>query len=73
MITVQANDPQGLTDIESVYFEAFLPNDSAATNNPFDMYDNGLPYNPTGNPNEAGDLVASDGIYSLTIALFSDD
>lgn len=71
LIEIWVNDSQGLSDIDSVYFNSVLPNDSAATNNPFIMYDNGLPFNPNGSAGEAGDLVANDGTYSLTIALFS--
>jgi hypothetical protein len=61
VLRVQANDPQGLTDVDSVYFNSFLPNDSAATNNPFKMFDDGT----------SGDSTANDGTYSLTIQIGS--
>ncbi len=68
IIMIQVNDSQGLTDIDSVYFNSILPNGNPATNNPFLMYDNGLPFNP-GSAEEAGDAVANDGIFTLTIGL----
>ena len=69
LIEIQTEDPQGLMDMDSVYFNSILPNGQPSSNNPFLLYDNGLPYNSGGSPEEAGDLVAGDGIYSLTIAL----
>ncbi len=67
-ITVHVSDAQTLADVKDVYFNAYLPNDSAATNNPFTMYDNGLPYDPN-NSAAVGDDVAGDGTYTLTIFL----
>jgi hypothetical protein len=69
LISIKVKDSQGLTDIDSVYFDSILPNGNLSLGNPFIMYDNGLPYNPDGSANEAGDLVANDGVYSLTIGL----
>jgi hypothetical protein len=69
LIEIKVGDPQSLMDIDSVYFNSILPNGQPSINNPFLLYDNGLPFNPGGSGEEAGDLVAGDGIYSLTIAL----
>jgi hypothetical protein len=67
-ITVKVKDPQSLADIDSVYFNSYLPNGNPATSNPFLMYDNGLPYDPF-DPVAVGDAVAGDGIYTLSIFL----
>ena len=67
-ITVRAKDRQSAADLDSVYFNAYLPDGTPATNNPFPMFDNGLPYDPN-DPQAVGDEVAGDGVYSLTIFL----
>jgi hypothetical protein len=67
-ITIKVKDSQGLVDIDSVYFNSYLPNGSPATSNPFLMYDNGLPYDLS-NPVAVGDAVKGDGIFTLTIFL----
>ena len=67
-ITVNVKDSQSLDDIDSVYFNSYLPNGSPATSNPFLMYDNGLPYD-LNNKVAVGDAVAGDGIFTLTIFL----
>jgi len=67
-ITVKVKDPQSLADIDSVYFNSYLPNGNPATSNPFLMYDNGLPYDPF-DPVAVGDAVAGDGIFTLSIFL----
>jgi hypothetical protein len=67
-ITVHVEDSQSLADIDSVYFNSYLPNGSPATYNPFLMYDNGLPYDLS-NPVAVGDAVKGDGIFTLTIFL----
>lgn len=56
--TVQ--DPQGLDDIDRVWFDSTKPDGTAASGNPFILYDNGL---------DGGDKTAGDGIYTLTIYL----
>lgn len=58
-LEVTASDPQGLGDIQHVFFNSFLPNGNAATNNPFYMSDDAM----------SGDKIAGDGIYTLTINL----
>lgn len=72
LLTIKISDPQGLSDIDSVYFNSVLPNGNPASNNPFILYDNGLPFDPNQNPAAVGDLVQGDGIYSRTIVISSD-
>jgi len=73
LITAKVNDPQGLTDIDSVYFFSLKPNDSLANNgNPFPMVDNGNPFDISDPWNNAGDEDAEDGTYSLSILIFGD-
>ncbi len=60
-ITVQADDPQGPEDISQVYFNTTKPDGSPSSGNPFSMFDDGT----------SGDEEAGDGIYSLTIAITS--
>ncbi len=60
LLTVQVDDGNGLSDIQSVFFNSYLPPDGhPSSSNPFVMYDDGT----------NGDKVAGDGIYSLTIGL----
>lgn len=62
-LLVEVTDPQGLGDIQSVFFNSFLPPDNRpSSQNPFYMNDDG-------NKNVSGDVIAGDGIYSLTINL----
>jgi hypothetical protein len=69
-VTIHCNDPQSLADVDSVYFFSLKPDSTFANNgNPLPMVDNGLPFNPSNPFVETGDLVANDGIYSLTIFL----
>ena len=68
VITVQVSDGQGLADVDSVFFNSYLPNGQPSQGNPFLMYDNGLPYE-VNDPQAAGDEQAGDGIYTLTIFL----
>lgn len=69
-ITIHCSDPQGLTDLDSVYFFSLRPDSVLANNgNPLVLQDNGLPFNPQNPFVEAGDLVANDGIFSLTVLL----
>lgn len=66
-ISVKANDPQGLTDVDSVYFYSRKPDGSLSNNGkPFVMVDNGKAFNIANPFDEAGDKTAGDGIYSLT-------
>ena len=69
LMTAEVSDPEGLADIDSVYFFSMKPDSSFANNGlPFLMVDNGQPFNPDGNIFiETGDEIAGDGIYSLSI------
>ncbi len=62
LMTIDASDPQGLSDIDFVRFRSFLPNGNEATDSPFEMADDG-------NRLSNGDLVAGDGTYSIIINL----
>jgi hypothetical protein len=64
VLSVFVTDPDGLCDINSVYFSSFKPNGSPSSGNPFAMFDDGnIPLH--------GDTVANDGRYSLKIAINS--
>jgi len=59
-LSVKAEDANGQNDIESVFFNSFIPpNGNPSSSNPFIMYDNGT----------NGDQTSGDGIYSLIIEL----
>jgi hypothetical protein len=72
LMTAEVTDPEGLADIDSVYFFSLKPDSSLANNGqPFIMVDNGLPYN-AGNPLiETGDETSGDGIYSLSLLVYN--
>ncbi len=60
LLTVKVQDGNGLKDIQSVFFNSFIPpNGNPSSGNPFLMYDDGT----------NGDVTAGDGIYSLTVGL----
>ena len=59
-------DPNGLSDIQGVYFDVTLPNGNPATGNPHAMYDDG---GASGVSNGDVDQKAGDGIYTLGISL----
>lgn len=61
-MTVEVDDPQGLADIQFVYFNSTKPDGKPATGNPFYLNDDG-------NQPVSGDKVKGDGIYSITINL----
>lgn len=61
LLTVAAQDSQGLSDIHSVFFNTYRPNGFPSSGNPFYMYDNGS--------SEYGDATAADGIYSRIIQI----
>ncbi|RKY78456.1 hypothetical protein DRQ00_05185 [candidate division KSB1 bacterium] len=60
LLTIKVSDPQGLEDIDKVYFNTFKPDDSPSSGNPFYMRDDGL---------QGVDQNANDGIYSLRIEI----
>lgn len=61
-IAAEVSDPNGLSDIESVYFIVTRPDGTSNGLKNF-LYDNGNSNN--------GDAVAGDGIYSLIISVYS--
>jgi hypothetical protein len=61
LLTIQANDSDGLTDVARVLFNSYKPDGTASGGNPFLMYDDGLVAH--------GDELAGDGIFSLLISL----
>jgi hypothetical protein len=72
LITASVNDPQGLADVDSVYFFSLKPDSSQANNGQaFLMVDNGLPFNINNAFVEVGDAVAGDGIYSFSLIVTS--
>jgi len=73
-ISIQADDPEGLADIDEVQFNSFKPDGSGATNNPFQMFDDGSENQIFPAPVfNSGDAVKGDGIYSLKLILFPND
>ena len=64
LMTAEVMDPEGLFDIDSVYFFSLKPDSTLANGGqPFILVDNGLPFNPDGNLFiETGDENADDGI-----------
>jgi len=59
-LSIEAEDQNGLNDIELVFFNSFIPpNGNPSSSNPFIMHDDGA----------NGDQTAQDGIYSLIIEL----
>jgi hypothetical protein len=74
LLTAEVSDPEGLADIDSVYFYSRKPDSSLANNgSPIVMVDNGLPFNPQNLAVETGDQVAGDGIYSFSLLVISED
>ena len=71
LITLKVNDSQGLTDIDSVYFNSIKPDGSPANGNPFIMLDNGIPFDINNFVVARGDEIANDGTFSITILLDS--
>ena len=69
LITVDVSDKQSIGDIKHVRMKWLKPDNTYSANSPFDLYDNGLPFNDdlTGwNEGYRGDLEANDGVYSIT-------
>ena len=69
LITVRIDDDQTLLDVNDVKLEWKKPDGTYSLNSPFDLYDNGLPWNEdfTGwDDGWRGDENAGDGIYSIT-------
>ncbi|GEM_PF-1041348 len=62
IISIRAIDYDGKEDIQSVFFNSYLPDGSPSRSNPILMYDDG-------NLIVNGDQIANDGIYSRIIIL----
>ncbi len=58
-ISIDVQDENGLNDIETMFFNSFLPNGQPSSQNPIKMFDDG----------SNGDLVPGDGTYSLIVIL----
>jgi len=61
LLTVRANDSDGLSDVARVLFNSYKPDGTASGGNPFLMYDDGLAAH--------GDESVGDGVFSLLISL----
>jgi hypothetical protein len=73
LLTASVSDPEGLSDIDSVYFFSLKPDSTYANNGlPFLMVDNGQPFNILNPLVESGDSIAGDGIYSLSLLVYDD-
>ena len=69
LITALVEDDQSLIDIKNVKMEWKKPDGTFSQNSPFDLYDNGLPWNESfegWDDGWRGDEKAGDGIYSIT-------
>ncbi|RPH97667.1 MAG: hypothetical protein EHM72_13385 [Calditrichaeota bacterium] len=69
LITVRVIDDQSIADIKSVKLEWKKPDGTYSKNSPFDLFDNGLPWNDNfdgWDDGWRGDEKAGDGIYSIT-------
>jgi len=59
LITVEANDPDHVNDIQEVFFNTYKPDGTLSDASPLQMYDNGT----------MGDENANDQVYSLRVFL----
>jgi hypothetical protein len=59
-LTIDAEDGNGLNDLEFVWFDSYLPNGNPSSQNPIAMYDDGT---------NGGDVTAGDGKYSSIVIL----
>ena len=70
LVQAWVTDPDGLNDVDSVYFYSQKPDGSYANGgNPLSMQDNGKPFSISDPWNGVGDAKAGDGIYALTILM----
>jgi len=70
LVQAWVSDPDGLDDVDSVYFFSQKPDGSYANGgNPLSMQDNGKAFNISDPWSGVGDATANDGIYSLTILM----
>ena len=76
LMTISVDDPQTREDINFVRILWQKPDGSFSNNSPFDLFDNGLPFDlqpDKWNNGYRGDEVENDGIYSITGIFDSDD
>ncbi len=69
LITIRVRDSQSLQDIKFVKMIWKKPDSTFSENSPFTLYDNGLPFHDDfsgWDQGYRGDLVAGDGIFSIT-------
>ncbi len=66
LIETEVSDPNGLTNIETVYFRTLKP-DGTYSSSSFELYDDGNLISHSGL--FSGDAVAGDGIYSFTFSV----
>ncbi len=69
LITARVEDDQSLADIKDVKLEWKKPDGTYSQNSPFELFDNGLPWNEDfegWDDGWRGDEKAGDGIYSIT-------
>jgi hypothetical protein len=72
LMQVLVRDDEGLADIDSVYFYSLKPDSNLAQNgSPFIMVDNGFPLNLENPLIETGDFIAGDGVYSLSLLVYT--
>jgi len=72
VMTAEITDPEGLADIDSVYFFSKKPDSTFANNGqPFVLVDNGIAFNPNNPLIETGDEISGDGIYSLSLLVYN--
>ncbi len=62
VLSIIANDPDGYCDLQTVFFNSFLPNGQPSSGNPFTMFDDG-------NIELHGDTVAMDSRFSLKVGI----
>ncbi|MFZ0389041.1 MAG: choice-of-anchor X domain-containing protein [Calditrichia bacterium] len=60
-IEIRVSDSQGPADLDSVYFDSYLPGGTPSQANPILLFDNG----------QSGDQTANDGIYTRAIVLLA--
>lgn len=70
LVKAWVEDPNGLKDVDSVYFYSQKPDGSMANGGyPLYMVDNGEPFSLANPWISAGDEEKGDGVYSLTILI----
>ena len=74
LVKAWVEDEDGLNDIKYVFFYSEKPDGSPGNEGyPLLMVDNGLPFFINNPWEEAGDEVAGDGIYSLTVVIMNNN